>query len=171
MRVSDSLTAGPHVVTARPVDAADTAFLQAVYASTRETELEGVPWSDDQKRRFLEQQFRAQDHAYRNNYPGAEFFVLRIDQTDAGRLYLHRRPTEIRVMDIALLPAFRRCGVGTTVLSQIIAEGRQTGRAVTIHVEVFNPAQRLYERLGFRHVSQSEVYQLMEWRPDHGTGQ
>jgi ribosomal protein S18 acetylase RimI-like enzyme len=35
---------------------------------------------------------------------------------------------------------------------------------VTIHVEVFNPALRLYERLGFKKVAENGPYHLMEWR-------
>ncbi len=36
--------------------------------------------------------------------------------------------------------------------------------AVSIHVEHDNPAQRLYQRLGFRHVDTYGVYHLLEWR-------
>jgi len=32
-------------------------------------------------------------------------------------------------------------------------------------VERFNPALRLYQRLGFRHVEDQGPYYLMEWRP------
>lgn len=152
-------------VTTRPVQDADTPFLYSVYASTREPELAPLPWSAEDKQRFIVQQFTAQDHAYRNNYPGAEFLILVVDGADAGRLYLHRRPDEIRIMDIALLPPFRSRGIGTAVLHHVIAEGRTLGLPVTIHVEVFNPALRLYERLGFRQVSATEVYAFMERRP------
>jgi len=85
----------------------------------------------------------------------------------AGRLYVHPRPDEIRIMDIALLPEFRGQGIGTFLLKQILAEGKEQRKAVTIHVEVFNPAMRLYERLGFKKkMSSSPVYDLMEWTPE-----
>ncbi|MGI8685235.1 MAG: hypothetical protein ACR2MO_09140 [Acidimicrobiales bacterium] len=32
-------------------------------------------------------------------------------------------------------------------------------------VEQFNPALRLYERLGFTHVGEHGIHLLMEWRP------
>jgi GNAT superfamily N-acetyltransferase len=162
---SAPLPVGSHQVRFRRVGAGDRTFLERLYASTREPELAPLPWSAEEKQRFIVQQFTAQDHAYRQNYPGAEFLILVVDGADAGRLYLHRRSDEIRIMDIALLPPFRNRGIGTAVLHRVIAEGRTLGRAVTIHVEVFNPALRLYERLGFRQVSATDVYALMELRP------
>jgi len=154
----------PHSVAVRDSNAGDGEFLCRVYASTRTDELAQVPWTHEQKERFLRQQFQAQDHAYRNNYPGAEFSIIVADAANAGRLYLHRRPDEIRIMDIALLPEFRGRGIATQLLKQILQEGQTSSRIVTIHVEVFNPAQRLYQRLGFSKVAEQGVYCLMEWR-------
>jgi ribosomal protein S18 acetylase RimI-like enzyme len=81
-----------------------------------------------------------------------------IDGEPARRLYLHRGDTEIRIVDIALLPEHRGKGVGTTLLRDVIAEGKR----VTIHVERMNPALRLYERLGFEVAEDKGVYLLLE---------
>lgn len=164
MQAGDQLEVGAHRVTVRAVAAEDAAFLRTVYAHIREPELAQVPWSAEDKRRFIEHQFAAQDHAYRTNYPGADLLILVVDGIPAGRLYVHRRATEIRIMDIALLPPFRGQGIGTSVLRSLQEEATRSERAVTIHVEIFNPAMRLYERLGFTRVSQNDVYVLMEWR-------
>ena len=40
-----------------------------------------------------------------------------------------------------------------------------SGRPVGIMVEKFNPAMRLYRRLGFTDVAEHGVYQEMEWLP------
>jgi len=68
-------------------------------------------------------------------------------------------------MDIALIPEARGHGVGTHLLNELIAEGKSTGAIVTIHVEKFNPALRLYDRLGFRIVDDREAYWFLEWSP------
>ena len=47
----------------------------------------------------------------------------------------------------------------------ILAEGRTSGKRVTIHVEHNDPARGLFDRLGFRHVDTNGVYHLMEWSP------
>lgn len=152
-------------VTLRPMGNGDEQFLFQVYASTRQEELAQVGWDEQQKRSFLEMQFHAQSRYYDSEYPGAEFRVILAGGQPAGRLYVHRRENEIRIMDIALLPTFRGCGIGTRLLNEILAEGARTNRRVTIHVEIFNPALRLYERLGFRQVASNGVYHLLEWTP------
>jgi predicted GNAT family acetyltransferase len=50
-------------------------------------------------------------------------------------------------------------------MQAVLDEGLESGKPVTIHVETFNPAQRLYERLGFVAVDSSGAYQLMRWSP------
>ena len=151
-------------ITFRPVADRDAEFLVSVYASTRADELAQVAWDETQKDAFVRMQFEAQRKFYQSEYPGAEFQIIVVAGEPAGRLYVHRREKEIRIMDIALLPPFRGRGVGTQILETILAEGAGSGRAVTIHVEVFNPAQRLYGRLGFKQVATNGMYHLMEWR-------
>jgi len=148
----------------RPVTAADEPFLSRLYASTRTEELEPVPWTEEQKRTFLELQFQAQTLHYARHYRGGDFLVIENDAEPIGRLYIYRQPADIRVVDIALLPAYRGAGIGTKLLRDILAEGEASGKSVSIHVEDFNPAIRLYERLGFRRIDRHGVYHLLEWR-------
>ena len=152
-------------ITLRPAEPDGEAFLRRVYASTRAAELAVVDWTEAQQDAFVRQQFAAQDASYREHYPGAVFQVIQDDGTPAGRLYVHRRPGEIRIMDIALLPEHRNAGLGTALLRELLAEGAAAGKRVSIHVERFNPALRLYQRLGFREVADRGVYALLEWSP------
>lgn len=126
-------------------------------------------WTAEQKRAFVTQQFEAQDAHYRLHYPGAEFLVLERETADGavpiGRVYLHHRPTEIRLMDISLLTAERGSGCGTRVLRALLARADAERKRLSIHVEKMNRARRLYERLGFLVVEDVGVYDLMEWRP------
>ena len=149
----------------RDAEPADEPFLRDVYASTRADELAVVPWTDEQKRLFTDHQFHAQDVYYKEHYEGATYDVVLVDGEAAGRLYVARWATEIRIMDIALLPAARGGGVGTHLLESLLEEGAATGRRVSIHVERMNPAMRLYERLGFHPIEERGVYVLMEWDP------
>ena len=89
-----------------------------------------------------------------------------VDGEPAGRLYVDRRADEIRLIDIALMPAFRRRGIGGELLKRVLDQGREAGLPVQIHVEHNNPAMRLYDRLGFRRVEDQGVYWLMRWQPD-----
>lgn len=157
-------------LTFHPATPEDREFLFRVYASTREEELSLVDWGEDQKQSFLRMQFDAQDRYYRENYPGYQFQVILVDGQPAGRLYLHHRPTEIRIMDIALLPEYRGRGIGTKILRDIQLEGGRNALPVTIHVERFNPALHLYNRLGFQLIEDKGVYWFLKWTPS-GTDQ
>jgi ribosomal protein S18 acetylase RimI-like enzyme len=149
----------------RPVEDRDRAFLVELYGSTREEELAQVEWDDGTKRAFVEQQFGAQDAHYRANYPGATLDVIEVDGSRAGRLYVHRGPSDIRIMDIALAPPFRGRGIGTALLRGLMDEADASGRKLSIHVEMNNPARSLYNRLGFEPAGEHGVYVLMERLP------
>jgi GNAT superfamily N-acetyltransferase len=142
----------------------DEPFLRAVYASTRAEELAQVPWSNEQKRAFTDMQFAAQDIDYRKNYPTAQFSIVEVHGIPVGRLYVDRCKKEIRIIDIALLPEHRRARIGTTLLKELQNEARLAGKALTIHVERFNPALNLYHRLGFRPIEDKGVYLFLEWK-------
>jgi ribosomal protein S18 acetylase RimI-like enzyme len=153
------------MVTLRPARPEDRERLLAIYASTRADELAPVPWTEEQKASFLRMQFEAQDTDYRRNYPDAEYSVVEVDGSLAGRLYVHRRPDEIRLIDIALLPAFRGRGIGTGLLTRLFDEAASRDVPITIHVEISNPARSLYERLGFVAEGEQGLYVLMRWTP------
>jgi len=142
---------------------ADESFLLGVYATTRSAEMQLVPWTPEQKAAFVAQQFTAQKNHYEEFYPNCEFLIIELESEPIGRLYIDRGETEIEIIDIALLPQFQRLGIGRMLLEEILAEGKATGKLVRIYVENFNPARRLYDRLGFRHVDTNGVYHCLEW--------
>ena len=147
----------------RPITPADTSFLARVYASSRVDELAVTGWSDEQKEIFCQRQFDAQTAYYSVNYPGASFQVIERESRPIGRLYVARWEKEIRIVDITLLPEFRGGGIGTELLRDLRDEARSAGKSLTIHVERFNRALQLYQRLGFERVEDKGVYLLMRW--------
>lgn len=155
----------PH--TFRSIRPDDEPLLFQIYASTRQEELAPVPWTPAEKDAFLRMQFNAQHRYYQEQFPDASFQLVLLGGQPAGRLYLHRRENELNIIDIALLPAYRNAGLGTALLREVLAEADAVNKPVRIHVECFNPALRLYERLGFSRIADTGVYFLME-RPVGG---
>lgn len=145
---------------------ADIPFVRHLYCELRWQELAIVQdWTDEQKISFLVQQYEAQRRHYANAYSQAEFLILERQGQPIGRLYLYRgKPSDIRIVDIGLLIAVRNQGLGRAVLESVFDEARPQGRSVSIHVETFNPARRLYDRLGFTETGEHGPYRLMEWR-------
>jgi ribosomal protein S18 acetylase RimI-like enzyme len=91
--------------------------------------------------------------------------VIERDGVPAGRLYLHYQPKDLRIVDIALMPEYRRHGIGRAILTQLLADAQADGRNVSLHVEMNNPALRLYHDLGFQAVGEYGYYFLLEWKP------
>jgi ribosomal protein S18 acetylase RimI-like enzyme len=144
----------------RPVVDTDRGFLLELFACTREAECRALP--DDRARRaFVESQFDLQDHHYRAYYPGARLDVIEVDGAPVGRIYVHRRDDEIRLMEITISPASRRRGIARTLLRGLIAESEAGGLPIGLHVEPDNPANAWYRRLGFRHVVDRGAYEFL----------
>lgn len=150
----------------RPETETDIPFLMQLYASTREQELAPVPWTAEQKQAFLASQFEAQRRHYRNHIAGCAFDVIERDGVAMGRLYLEPRRTQLYIVDIALMPEHCGQGLGSAILQALQAAARAQGKGVGIMVEKFNPALRLYRRLGFAEIADHELYLEMEWLPE-----
>jgi ribosomal protein S18 acetylase RimI-like enzyme len=149
----------------RPAGPADAEVLYRIYASTREEELSVVPWDAPAKEAFLRMQFAAQDTDYHARYPDASYDLIMGGEQVLGRLYVQRGETVWQVLDIALLPEHRGKGIGAQLMTEVLADAGAAGKPVQIHVERFNPAQHLYDRLGFRQIADQGVYLLLEWQP------
>jgi len=67
---------------------------------------------------------------------------------------------EVHINNVAVRDAFRRRGIGQVLLNQIVEEARREGGVVAfLEVRVGNKAaQALYEKCGFRAVSQRRNY-------------
>ncbi len=149
----------------RPAWSGDAELLYRIYASTREDELAVVPWHDSQKDAFLRMQFDTQHRYYHANFPDASYDLIVSGDEVLGRLYVDRSEQAWNVIDIALLPEHRGKGIGTKLLTDVLAEAAAAAKPVHMHVERFNPARRLYDRLGFYQVADKDVYLLLEWKP------
>ena len=151
------------MVTTRPVRLPDDSeFLLAVYHSTRQAELELVAWSEADKTAFVLSQFEAQSRHYREYSPNADNSVVLVGGVPAGRLIVERSESAVHIVDIALLPAYRRAGAGTELVNRLLDEADQRGAPVTCYVQVGNEASRFWERLGFVARGSDGVYVSLE---------
>jgi ribosomal protein S18 acetylase RimI-like enzyme len=78
-----------------------------------------------------------------------------------GRLYHDWHGDEARLIDIALLPAYRGAGIGTRLLHAFVAQAVAGAMPIVLYVEMNNPVQALYRRLGFESVGENGVYLKM----------
>jgi ribosomal protein S18 acetylase RimI-like enzyme len=103
-----------------------------------------------------------------DRFERCEVSIIEVDGRATGALWLERRPAELYVTDLQVLPELQGCGVGTAVLREIIAKAATLGLPVALQVlRVNRRAQRLYERLGFSVTATSDASTHMR----HAAGQ
>lgn len=140
----------------------DESFLFEVYASTRMEELEGLGWSDDQKRAFIKMQFMARERTY----PRVDNRIILLNDRPIGRMMVDRGDASILLRDIALLTEYRNRGLGSRLITDLMKEATSVGKPIELHVVATSPAVRLYERLGFcKSGDETAAYLEMKWVP------
>ena len=154
------------MVRLRLVEEKDDSFIEAVYRSTREDELKLTNWTELQKKAFIIMQLMAQLADYKKHFPGAAYQLIIFKKQPAGRFYTWENNSEIRVLDITLLPLFRGKGIGTYLLKELIKRSNSVKKKISLHVEQANPALQLYQRVGFIHINNYGRYYYMERNPE-----
>jgi GNAT superfamily N-acetyltransferase len=113
----------------------------------------------EQQRLLLAHQFRAQQDDYGRNYPAEGHSIVELDGDAIGRVWVDRRPDELLVVDMAVLPERRSGGIGSLLLREIFAEADAAGLPVRMTSLKTNPrAIALCERLGFSVVELDEFF-------------
>lgn len=150
--------AAPHV---RPAVAADVEILRdmSFYAARwrpgQENDARATALSNDHLRRYVDDWGRAGDIG----------FIAEEDGRPVGAAWLRLFPRErpgygfidptIPELSIAVAPGRRGSGIGQALITATLAAAKEAGYpAVSLSVEHDNPAQRLYERVGFKRVVQ-----------------
>lgn len=87
--------------------------------------------------------------------------IITIRGEDIGLLKVARDVDPWELIQIQLLATSRRQGLGKALLNELLVEAKAARKSVVLGVLCANPARRLYERLGFRVVGQSNfAYQM-----------
>ena len=103
-------------------------------------------WDEQQQRTSFAAQWKRE-----------EVRIISVDGKDVGWLQVAELPTEIRLQKFYVSPQYQRSGIGSEVLSNLLATWRSTGKKIVLRVLKNNPARRLYERLGFSVIAEAGV--------------
>src|SRR5215471_2815980 len=98
----------------------------------------------------------AQVAGFRQRWDMTQVRIITLDGTDIGWLQSFVRDDALFLGQLFVDRALRRQGIGTEVVKDSIEEAARAGQAITLGVVKTNPAQRLYERLGFRTTHEDE---------------
>jgi ribosomal protein S18 acetylase RimI-like enzyme len=92
----------------------------------------------------------AQASSFEQQWNCEQVRIITVNGMDVGWVQTAAENGEHFIAQLFIDGPFQRRGIGTEVMSRLIAEAEQTGQAVRLNVVKINPALRLYERLGFR---------------------
>lgn len=101
---------------------------------------------------------------FQQTFDPAKQQVIVLDRRDIGVIAVERKDTEFFLAKLYLLPAYQNRGIGTQLIQALLQEAFSHCQRVTLRVLKVNPARRLYERLGFKVVEETDTHYLMEAR-------
>ena len=94
-------------------------------------------------------------------------FIIEVERSPVGMIQIFEEANALEVGEIQVQPAAQNRGVGTAVLKDVIARADKDSKSVRLRVGLKNEkAYKLYERLGFRRVNQTETHNHMVYEPD-----
>lgn len=128
---------------ARPAVAEDVQFLVELRLQTIGEHIRraGTVLSDEEHRS------RATSHL-------SSCTIFELEAAPIGMIKVLRSEHVWTVEQLQLSPQVQRHGLGTSIMRKLQQEAEQAGLRLTLGVLAANPALRLYERLGFRLVSE-----------------
>jgi ribosomal protein S18 acetylase RimI-like enzyme len=155
----------------RPATPADGMFLRALYDEGAAPLFAPLGLPSAMLVVLLDQQFRAQQIGCATTFPQAEYLIVAWAGEPVGQLVVAVLPdATMHLVDVALADRARGQGIGTDVLSALIAAATAArARRVTLSVRQSNGGgRRLYERFGFTERSSSNHGPLVAMALDLG---
>jgi ribosomal protein S18 acetylase RimI-like enzyme len=129
----------------RPAGEADLPFLLALRIATMTPQFErqGIVLTDE-------------DHRLRAEFRLDAGRIVVADGRSVGVVKVLEDGATWTIEQFQIAPEAQGRGIGAAVLRQLIAEARAAGALLRLSVLKQNPAARLYARLGFRTLAESE---------------
>lgn len=143
----------------RPAQAADEPWQRQLFANLRGFDpamLAACP-------PLLDQQWQLQQ-AFLNDYPEAQTQIILSAGRAIGIITLHQRTNIWRLLEIGLEPNYRSQGIGQRLLHALTELADSQGQVLELAVMPHNPALRLYQRLGFIALAESEADLQLQMR-------
>ncbi len=139
----------------RPARMSDYGFVQSLYLETMRPLLVKLgAWDQDDVIARFKQHLRVK-----------EVQIIAVNGEDGGFLQVVESEANITLAQIHLRAAFRRLGIGTRLILELLDRARASRRPVLLSVVRNNPAFALYQRLGFSISGEDETKFHMRWLP------
>ncbi len=111
-------------------------------------------WDDSEQEEMFNQKFD----------PLANKWIV-VDGVQVGIVRYRDNGDHFYIDIIEIYPKYQGQGYGSTVINGVLSEANRKGIDVDLQVFKINPAIRLYERLGFQRIGETERHFQMRWVP------
>ena len=113
-------------------------------------------WNEDFQREFFSRYFQT-----------IEFQIIVVNDKNVGIVAFSRSEKSIVIDEIQILPEYQNKGIGTLILSDIIADAQKAKIEINLRVlKVNDIAQNFYNKLGFEKIGNTETHFLLSKKPN-----
>lgn len=142
-------------VALRPARAEDYNFALALYVeTTRPYSLAFMPWVE-----------AVESARFAQLWAPSDIRIITLDGLDVGWVEAIDTGDEILLKQISVQPSQQGRNIGTEIMETLLREWEATGKPIVLGVLKNNPARRLYQRLGFATVGETDLKYLMRREP------
>ncbi len=103
-----------------------------------------------------------QEEYFRKSFKPQHKKIIQYAGIDVGMYYVVEEDDCYIIKRIEVLCEYQNRGIGTKILRELLKRAEQQNKAVRLRVFKINPARRLYERLGFLIMGETETHYQME---------
>jgi ribosomal protein S18 acetylase RimI-like enzyme len=94
---------------------------------------------------------------FRSDYRPNEVRMITVGSRDVGFLHVEENHSGIKLAQIHIEAPYRSRGIGTMLIKDLLHDARAKTKPVSLSVVKHNPAQTLYERLGFKVIGEDKI--------------
>jgi ribosomal protein S18 acetylase RimI-like enzyme len=106
-----------------------------------------------------------QERRFRESFDLATIRIVSIQDRDVGYLQVEYHDDHVFLAGIYLDKEYRARGIGSELIVDLLNTCHNLRKPLGLRVLRTNPAQRLYRRLGFRVIGETETHIYMEAPP------
>jgi ribosomal protein S18 acetylase RimI-like enzyme len=110
-------------------------------------------WDDAVQKVFFDKDFRPKD-----------ITIITANGLDAGMFEIENKDDGYFLRRIEVYPTFQNHGIGSKIIRDIMLQASSEDKKVSLLVFCINPAWKLYERLGFEIVEETDTHYRMVWQ-------
>jgi len=138
----------------RPATEADMDFLYALHVATMKEYVDKTWGWDDAFQRS----------AFWKNFIPDDVQIITHAGNDIGMLSFVERKEDLFLRSIEIHPTHQHRGIGTRIIQQVVHDAALKSKPTSLRVLKVNPAMRLYERLGFLEIEETQTHFIMKKR-------